>query len=367
MLEFLQANKDTLMEMEDQDQKDGKEVLGKVFDLLMEAHRQKEVMELDFGTRGMPWQEQGKFRWNCQRESSEGRIWLGSHQVFWYTCVKRPGFVGKSSHFRYLVEAVEWVEKELTELSEQPETASSYPPIQSQRERDETYAKLRRKLAGGPYWIDAHLLEPKQITYKVMIDLDVKPISFKTFELTCGDKYEYDKVFPSPHKLSSMLNLDFDRFKIEQPVSPRSEWFYITSLTTLYQEGMAAEQAQKSWDQSKIPAMFREGSIVRARYGYVEMETMIPVFLGGCEKPDTPYEPAQSRKDYLEREALSESVCFSLDINDYREYLGFSGTRMDDTEILKFMHSKRARSRCLPEEIRRESKVWLAQNDPSFV
>jgi hypothetical protein len=110
--------------------------------------------------------------------------------------------------------------------------------------------------------------------------------------------------------------------------------------------------------QSKV------GKIKRARYGYIEVKTGYAVFLGACEKPENPWEQPESRRKYLEKEALRESVCFALNVNDYRAFLGLSIKDASDEQLLEGMHTIRARSKYLPEEVRRESKIWLAQHEP---
>jgi hypothetical protein len=66
----------------------------------------------------------------------------------------------------------------------------------------------------------------------------------------------------------------------------------------------------------------------------------------------------------MEQEALRESLSFALDVNDYRDYLGMSPELISDEQLFLMMHSTRARSKHLPEEIRRESKIWLAKHEP---
>jgi hypothetical protein len=53
-----------------------------------------------------------------------------------------------------------------------------------------------------------------------------------------------------------------------------------------------------------------------------------------------------------------------LDVNDYRAFLGLSVKDANDEQLLEGMHTIRARSKYLPEEIQRESKIWLAQHEP---
>jgi hypothetical protein len=66
----------------------------------------------------------------------------------------------------------------------------------------------------------------------------------------------------------------------------------------------------------------------------------------------------------MEDRAFRETLCFALDITDYRDYLGIHPEFISDERILQAMHEIRSRSQLLPEKIRRESKVWLAEHEP---
>ena len=88
------------------------------------------------------------------------------------------------------------------------------------------------------------------------------------------------------------------------------------------------------------------------------------VYLGSCESADRPWTTPETRENFIDLLALRESLCFSLDITDYRDYLGVSSELINDERTLQAMHKVRSRSKYLPEEIRRESKVWLAMQEP---
>src|SRR5690348_3364030 len=102
-------------------------------------------------------------------------------------------------------------------------------------------------------------MEPKQITYKLFIELEAKPVSFKTMELECGDTLRYAERYLSPSKLADALNLDIDRFHLDQPIAENTDWYQITSLTGFFQEGSAADQAKGAWDQRRILQQFKPG------------------------------------------------------------------------------------------------------------
>jgi len=206
-------------------------------------------------------------------------------------------------------------------------------------------------------------MEPEHITYRVIIVLDAKPIDFKTFESSCGEAFRYDERYPMPSKLSTALGLEFDHFNFSKPAGESSKWYLITSVTTYYLETSAAEQAQKVWDQSHIVQQFKARKIIRARYGYQEIETGFPTYLGGCENQEHPWETT-SRQAYMADRALRESLCYALDVNDFHDYLGLSEKLSSDDELLSTMHETRAKSKCVPPEARQESRVWLAQHEP---
>jgi len=364
LIELLQTNKLIISELADREKKRLQEAIRRCLEAVLEFSIKKEQNEFDFDVRPFEWRCQDKSRWLCQHQTAEGRVCLEKSKLFWHACVIRPGYTRKSDHFMKLQAAVEWVEKELVDLANLPETQVLQPRIQTKQQSDRDRVRLRKKLLAGPYWIDSTVMEPMRVTYKTFIELDARPISFKTYESICGDTLRYDERYLSPYKLAAALNLDIDHLNVDQPVGENSEWYRITSLTTYYQEPAAAEQVQKAWDESQILQQFKSGKISRARYGYQEVETGFVVHLGACEDPDNPWEQPISRKEHMELRALQESLSFALDVTGYRDYLGVSAELISDARILRIMHKTRTRSKYLSEEIKRESKIWLAQNDP---
>jgi len=51
-----------------------------------------------------------------------------------------------------------------------------------------------------------------------------------------------------------------------------------------------------------------------------------------------------------------------LNVRDFRDFLGFSPEDSTDEHLLETMHEIRARSKYIPEAIKVESTIWLAQN-----
>jgi hypothetical protein len=66
----------------------------------------------------------------------------------------------------------------------------------------------------------------------------------------------------------------------------------------------------------------------------------------------------------MEGKSLSESLSYALDVNDYRDVLGVTTEIISDERLLEFMHQNRVESKFIPDEVRRESKIWLAQHQP---
>lgn len=65
----------------------------------------------------------------------------------------------------------------------------------------------------------------------------------------------------------------------------------------------------------------------------------------------------------MEECALRATLCFALNVNDFRAYLGLTLDETSDDRLTETMHRDRAKSICIPAEIRTESKVWLARHE----
>lgn len=364
LMDLLQQNKQRLNEIAEQEKKRRDEAFRQVFDLLFKSHREKEETGFNFKARAFEWERRSEGHWICHHQQVEGSVHLQKNLFFWSAQAQYRGSVGKFNHFVDLQQAVDWVEKEMVDLASQPPPPEPEPYCLPDEQREAASVRLRQQLIGSLFWIEPAALEPERITYRVIVEVYAAPIDFKTMELSCGDILQYDKRFPSPAKLAIALGLDFEHFKIEQPAGVECGWYLFESLTTYYQETGALEQAQKIWNQSTILRQFKDKKISRARYGYQEVETGFTVFLGACEDPANPWGRMSTRQEYLEDRALRESVCYSLDVNGFRDYLGLTVRASSDEDTLRSMHENRARSKYLPAEVRLESRVWLAQPDP---
>jgi hypothetical protein len=260
-------------------------------------------------------------------------------------------------------EAVEWVEREIVELANETDVKKERR-ILSDEEIHTNRVRLKAKLINGLYWIDAARMEPKRITYKVLIDLEAKPISYKSFETICSDTHKFPDRYPTPGKLANDIHLDAGQFQIDQMLGENSEHFRFTSLTDYHQETSAAEQAQKVWNQSRILQQFKTGEIVRGRFGYQEVETGFLILLGACGQTDHVWLEEKNRNNFMEWKSLRESLSYALDVNDYRDFIGLPTKLINDGRLLEFMHETRSSSKFIPEEARRECRIWLTQHKP---
>jgi hypothetical protein len=363
LIELLESKKQFITQMAEQEKKRAQEAFGRVWDLLFELSHKKEMQKFDFKARSFDWQSDNGSRMICRYQIAEGRIWLAENKLFWNTCVKREGHVGKSNHFIKFVKAVDWVEKEIVNLANEPDVKKE-GQILSEEETRANRIRLKEKLNNGPYWIEPTRMEPQRVTYRILIELEAKPISYKSFETICGDTCKFADHYPTPGKLANDVNLDAGHFQIDQTLGENSEFFRFTSLTNYYQEASAAEQAQKVWNQSRILQQFKTGEIVRGRFGYQEVETRFIVLQGTCGQTDHVWHEEKNRNDFMEWKALRESLCYALDVTDYRDFLGISAETINDDRLLESMHETRSDSKFIPDEARRESRIWLAQHKP---
>ncbi len=320
------------------------------------------MRDFDCASRDLDWHyDEKKSRLICHHKDAEGHVRLDKDFYRWQTCTKRDGYTGDVGHFSELLEAVAWVEKAIAGLADQVKKEDERRII-SEAEIQANRIRLKEKLAGSSFWIPPEALEPKRMTYQVIIDLAAKPTSFKKTETLCGDMIETSHRYPTPNKLANMINIDLGLFDIEQPIGETFEFFRVTSLTNYFQETSAAEQAQKVWNESSILHQYKSGSLEGGRYGYREVETGFIVLLGECGAVRYLLGARDDRQEFMEEKALRETISYTLDVNDYRDFIGATPALLSDDELIETMHHNRSRSNVLPEDIRRESRVWLAEH-----
>lgn len=103
------------------------------------------------------------------------------------------------------------MEKEIVELANQPEVKKERQ-ILSKEEIKANHIRLIESLRKGPYWIDPAWMEPERVTYRILIDLQAKPISYKSFEASCGETYRFPDRYPVPAQLAREIKLDVGHF-----------------------------------------------------------------------------------------------------------------------------------------------------------
>ena len=362
LIELLNENKSRIVSMAEMEKKLCADAMRRLFESILDFQRKHEVEQLDLSNRQFQWVSNKPNRWVCQNLSAEGHVCLDETKLFWCACVERQKRIEKSGHVKEFSSAIEWAETELINLPAQPEpTAPALFSFDAQS-RKAMKVRLKDKLQSSPYWIDPSIIEPSRPSYKVLIEVDAAPVTFEIITTRCGDTIRLNERFPGQSKLAATISLDRDQFDFEQPLGDHSGWYLITSVTTFYQDNSVAEQSQKIWSQSRITQQFKEKHIRRARYGYEEVETGYKIYLGACENPDDSWRIPETRGEHMEGVAMRQSICYSLDVDDFRDFLGLPTKYASDEDLLETMHETRARSRYIAEETKRESKMWLAQH-----
>ena len=119
------------------------------------------------------------------------------------------------------------------------------------------------------------------------------------------------------------------------------------------------------WDQSAILDKFRKQKVIRARYGYEEVETWL-LHLAGClRESGEDVVRTKSRAEYMAQTAMRETLLRALDVNGWRAFLHLSFEYSTDDELLRAMHEVRVESHHQPTEARAESARWLAEHEVS--
>lgn len=60
--------------------------------------------------------------------------------------------------------------------------------------------------------------------------------------------------------------------------------------------------------------------------------------------------------------AERETLAYALDVDGFREFLGFSPEEISDDKLLATLHSIRAESTCVPPKAKAESARWLGEH-----
>ena len=358
---FLQEHEALLKQKAEEEKKAATATLKEVYNLLLGETRKNEMEKLDLTTRPLKWTHEPESNvFVCNSAPNRATVTLGELSLFWLVWIERPDrFKQWSSPFGKLEEALTWAEQELKSVRDVKKQADGRD-VQAEYHEGKTSSKTHIDLT--PYRINPADLEPKRLSYRVVIDLNHAPESFKTMEMSFGKLYRYNEKFPSTTQVARELHIDLDQATIEQPLGPDDDWYRIHSVAVYYQADVADAQAQRVWSQSTVHSLYKEGKIRRARYSVEEEETHYCRWLGGIDDPEKPWSQPSTREEHMAGLAMRETFAYALDVDGYRKFLRLSPNEISDEELLKSLHSRRARSAHIPEDGKTGSKRWLERH-----
>lgn len=353
--------KDALHQMTKTEKKARSAALNRVYSILIEAVQAKDCTEFKWDERSMPWKrDETCSQWTCYLPPNRAVVILKKGHWFWDVYIERLASSKNGyNQFLRLEDAVAWAEEQLGENdSEDQETnpkASTMPEPRSRRSAMDL----------DPYRIDPSALEPGRITYRVVVEIDSAAERFKALDLTSGRQVRYDERYLSPGRLADELQIGHMEFELEQPIGPNDSWNWGQSVATYFRESIAIEQAQRMWNNSRIAEHFRQGRLLRARYGIKEVETGYVEWLGGCENPHAPWGEVLTRTVYLAHKAEELTLANALDVDGFREFIGIPVQVASDEQLLRALHRRCVDCPALSAERRAESKHWLKEHNVS--
>jgi hypothetical protein len=332
--------------------------------MMFKHHFVEQLQSVELAGRSLPWRRvEDPPELICEVPPDKGRIMVHKDGFWWASSIEAPDEVPVFGPFAMeVVQAMDWVEQTL------PKHRADLVAQQQARAAEEAAEVARMAALRGKnlkrYWIDASDLEPERITYRAVIQLEYVPFHVKKMELSSGKVIDTDKEFYTPTMLVQQIGLDAAHVDVEQPLDFLG-WYWVRSATNYHQADVAASQAQHLWDQSRALERFREQKLVRAQYGYEEIETGYVTWLGECAPPDNAWGPSQARSEYMAERALVETMVAALDVNGWRKFLKLDFRNHSDTDILRILHEKRAASRHQSARARADSSRWLQDHPES--
>jgi len=357
---YLCANEAQLRHMAGEEEALQQKVSWAVFELMVEFHHRHELETFDGAGRQFPWTRRDyPTALICDVPPDRGTITLSEDGFWWLAVIERPGRLKHDDRFLRLEVAVAWVEQQIPELRAQDEEWEKNWEREQVEEEAQIAALPKKDLT--PYWIDPADLEPDRIIYRALIQVEYVPYHSKTHEISFGQKWHYDEEYYPPTMLAHELKISPAQVDIEMPVEGMG-WYYIRSVATYPQEPVAAAFAQQLWDQSAILDKFREQKVIRARYGYEEVETGYCTWLGVCEHQEKMWSESESRAEYMAQKAMRETLLRALDVNGWRAFIQMPFKYSTDDELLRAMHESRAESHHQSAEARAESARWLEEH-----
>jgi hypothetical protein len=358
---YLRANEDQLRRMADEEAHLRRAFQAGALKIWLRIAHEHELSEFDAKT----W----TFNW-IRRDDAQAivadvppdraTIALDDEHFCWRPVIERPGRSkwGEWERFIKLDDAIRWAEEELPRLHAQDEELDR----QWEREEAEDLARVAALpvMDLAPFRISASELEPAHVTYRLFIELECVPYKSEREEISFGEFRHSKKQFYRPARLASELDLNPAQVSVEQ-LGDRYGLYRVYSAVTYHDAPLAAAQAQAVWDHSSIGARFAENAIVRARYGYQEIETEYCVWLGQLERPNSPrpWSLPETRTEYMQNLALDETLLRAMDLNGYRKHHKLRFKYLTDDDLQEAMHYQRADSPYQLADAKAESERWL--------
>jgi hypothetical protein len=84
----------------------------------------------------------------------------------------------------------------------------------------------------------------------------------------------------------------------------------------------------------------------------------LKICLGAYDSQDNTWSTPRTRAEHMEQLALRQSICYSLNIHDFRDFLGLSVDRITDESLLETMHETRSRSKRLDQTTLHRNSYW---------
>jgi hypothetical protein len=366
-VKYLKANVGQLQQMADEEHRLKQRFSELAFAAWVKILRGHDLREFDPTPWSFPWVAQaGEGKLVADVPPDRITITLSDDAFWWQPVIERPGERkwGYWERFVELEKAIQWAEMELPRLHAQDKEFDVKWEKKKAAERAQLAALPTMDLK--PYRIKPSVLEPKQISYQPVMDVEYVPYRSKTEELSFGDVRHYDEVYYSPGQLSTELRLLPEQVTVEQP-SQLLGLYRLRSRMTYHDATVAAAQAQALWDRSAVEARFAEKKVIRARYGYREIETGYCAWLGQLEQPDSsqPWPPPKTRRAYMVDRAKDQTLLRALDLNDYRRHHEIPFDLVSDEALLERMHARRAKSEYQPARVKAASERWLARRAKS--
>jgi hypothetical protein len=362
-VKYLKANEGQLKQMAEEERQLKQRFSELAFAAWVKILRRHDLREFDPEPWKLPWvAHAGEGKLVADLPPDRITITLSEAAFWWQPVIERPGKRkwGDWERFVELEKAIQWAETELPRLHARDK--------EFERKWEEEQAAERARLAVlptkdlKPFQIKPSALEPKQISYQAVIDVEYVPYRSKTEELSFGEVHHYDEVYYTPGQLSTELHLLPEQVTVEQP-SQLLGLYKLRSRMIYHDATVAAAQAQALWDRSAVEAHFAEKKLIRARYGYREVETGYCAWLGQLEQPEPGHYwlPPQPRAQSMAERAKDETLLRAMDVNGYRKHHEIPFVLVSDEALLERMHAQRAKSPYQPAKVKAESERWLAR------